>query len=311
MDWTRFWDGVDHYRRRGVYYARKNPQMLGFAAIVIFVSVVSYAAGGGCASDEVIVADEQVLVRDEVLAGVDLVPHVVQRGEFLHAIAEEHGVWWEEVLFANESYLRDQYETVCANHGRRNDPNRRGLFCNDRYNRPYGNTLMPGWELMIPIMDAPAAISIAVSQMGERVALVIDGTGSMDGDQDSVVQLYMGALREQGRILAGVWIYADGEVTQYDQGAVRSWSANELRRALETNGDMENTYGALRMAERASPDSVILITDERGDDWPSVITFDVPVVATCLPDQHSGYQCAETLRELAFRSGGRYVAFSD
>jgi hypothetical protein len=291
-------------------FVRKNHRTLGGVFGALFVFGVGILAGRGCggAPDAGQVASTVVTEQQIRPTVTQVTTHSVRRGEFLKSIALQHGVWWEEILLANERFLRAKYDEVCADFKRRNVPGRKGLFCNDRYNRPYGNTLLPGWTINVPLMDAPEPINAAVVRTGERVAIVIDDTGSMQEDRSIVAQLYLAALRQHGRTLVGVWMYADGEVREYDAGSVRTWTREQLQQELQTAGNVENTYGALRMAKRANPDSIILITDEPGDDWPSTIQFDVPVVATCLPDR-GNYTCEGTLQDLARNSGGQYVAY--
>jgi hypothetical protein len=225
--------------------------------------------------------------------------HVVRRGDFLKNIAPRYeNVGWESILVRNEDFLKSMYERTCGDRRDRNLPGRRGLFCNDRYNRPYGNTLMPGWELVIPAADAPQEIVDVVRRTeGQKVALVIDDTGSMRDDNRTVALYYDAALRDHGRDIVAVCLYADDDVRCVDAGNV----------GFRTVGEVENTWGALQAAADYNPDVIFLITDEAGDDWPRTWLFKSlpPVVATCLDD--GGFQCEQTLGELVTEFGGEYV----
>jgi hypothetical protein len=228
--------------------------------------------------------------------------HVVQRGDFLKNIAPRYqNVGWESILVANEGFLKAMYDQTCSRvpESRRNLPGRSGLFCNDRYNRPYGNTLMPGWKLAIPTADAPQEIVAVVQRtQGQKVALVIDDTGSMANDNRTVALYYDVALRDHGRDIVAVCLYADDEVRCVDEGNV----------GFRTVGEVENTWGALQAAADYNPDVIFLITDEEGDDWPRTWLFKSlpPVVATCLSD--GGFQCEAALQELVAEFGGEYVS---
>lgn len=228
--------------------------------------------------------------------------HKVVEGDFLRKIADKHKVSWEAVLLLNEDFLKKNYEKVCTKMGDkyRNNAHRSGVFCNDRYNRAYGNTLMPGWQLKIPATTAPATINQAVSQIqGKRVALVIDDTGSLGNDRQLVSEWYLAAFRTHNKNIIGVWLYADGQVRHYtDSAGVQ----------LKTMGNFENTHGALRVAAVEKPDSIILVTDEPGDDWmwPAVRNLP-PVVAHCLPDRAT-ISCEPNLRRLAVETHGQYMS---
>lgn len=79
---------------------------------------------------------------------------------------------------------------------------------------------------------------------------------------------------------------------------------------MQTRGNVENTYGALQKAQESSPDLIVLITDEPGDDWPSgAMAKFSPIIAHCLPEGGDGeYSCAPTLKRLvAATPGSRYV----
>lgn len=235
--------------------------------------------------------------------------HTVKSGEFLVAIANKYqNVGWEEILLANESFLKTKYDEVCGKKSQsyRSRPSRRGLFCNDRYRRPYGNTLMPGWQLIIPAGTAPPEIEDVVSQStGHQIAIVIDDTGSMGNDIQTVSQFYAAAVRKHGKEIIGIWLYADGQVRRYEANGTVSF---------QRAGGHENTYGALKAAAQAQPDTIILVTDEPGDDWRwpvGVGTMGLPpVVATCLPENGT-YECAGNLQRLVKEVGGKYVPYKE
>lgn len=226
--------------------------------------------------------------------------HIVQEGEFLISIAEKYSVNWEAMLYANETFLQKMYEEICVRYSEkyRNNPGRRGLFCNDRFRRPYGNTLLPGWKLTVPAQSAPQNIEQVVSKIeGDRVALVIDDTGSMTNDRQRVSQFYMAALRQYNKQLAGVWLFTDGHVRRYQHGEV----------IFLTSGQFENTYHALTEAAKIQPDAIVLVTDEPGDDWDWLKVPNLPpVVAHCLKDE-GYYPCETNLKRLAQATKGQYV----
>lgn len=232
--------------------------------------------------------------------------HIVRRGEFLRLIASRYNVGWEAMLLANERFLQTKYQEVCSDLSRnfRNRRQDRGTrkggqyYCNDRYNRPYGNTLRPGWRLAIPEKTAPTAIAEIVSKIkGDKIALVIDDTGSMSDDRQKVSEFYLAALRQYNKRIVGVWLYADNQVRKYEDGGIR----------LLTEGSYENTFGALTIAAREKPDAIILVTDEPGDDWQwSEVSSLPPVIGHCLPD--SGTEgCRETIQRLATETRGQFV----
>ena len=232
--------------------------------------------------------------------------HMVRRGQFLQWIAGQHNVSWPAMLLANESFLQTKYNEVCGDlsnnfRHRKGDrgTHKGGLFyCNDRFVRPYGNTLRPGWNLVVPTEVAPASIGALVAQIkGDKIALVIDDTGSMNDDRQRVSQFYLAAIRQYGKRLTGVWLYADGQVRRYEAGGVR----------FITNGNIENTFGALTEAVKSKPDAIVLVTDEPGDDWNwNALTGMPPVVAHCLPDQGQAF-CQQNLQRLAQETHGRYI----
>jgi hypothetical protein len=235
--------------------------------------------------------------------------HVVKRGEFLRNIAPQYrNVGWESILLANEDFLKAKYVETCDPLPVRytNNSRRRGLFCNDRYKRPYGNTLRPGWQLVIPAGQAPREVEEVIvdnTASGDDVAIVIDDSGSMAEDRRTVAQFYLAMLKKHGRNVEGVWLYVDGTVRKLDV-------PEDIEAEMTTAGKTENTFAAISEAAQSGPDKIILITDEAGDDWPGNLEqYNLPpVIATCL---HSGlaYECEPTLKRLAEVTKGQYIAY--
>lgn len=223
--------------------------------------------------------------------------HKVLKGQFLRWIADQHNVSWEAMLLKNEGFLQAKYSEVCKKYREQVKKAGNSLFCNDRYNRPYGNTLLPGWKLAVPSATAPAHIgSVVASLKGDTVALVIDDTGSMNNDRAEVAGFYLAALRQHQKKVVGVWLYADGKVRKYEAGGVK----------FLVNGNLENTFGALREAAASKPDTIVLVSDEPGDDWDwSQVSKLPPVVAHCLAEQGRA-MCASNLQRLATATKGRY-----
>ena len=225
--------------------------------------------------------------------------YVVKRGDFLRKIAQEHGVAWEAILMLNETFLQTKYEEVCNRMSPRYRNRHGGLFCNDRYNRPYGNTLVPGWEIKIPTTQAPSQIERAIQNIvGNKIAVVIDDTGSVENDRILMSEWYMAAIKTSRKQIVGVWLYADGRVRHYaETGEV----------VFLTTGGVENTFGALQEAAAEKPDSIVLVTDEPGDDWNwSEVKNLPPVTAHCLAEQ-GAYWCQTNLRKLAQETKGQYM----
>ncbi|MBI4433634.1 hypothetical protein HY632_02595 [Candidatus Uhrbacteria bacterium] len=235
--------------------------------------------------------------------------HVVKKDEFLRNIAPQYvNVGWEDVFLANMEFLQGEYDRVCSRKSSRyrNNPKRRGTFCNDRYKRPYANTLLPGWKLIVPLGKAPPEIDAVVGRTeGKRVALVVDTTGSMANDQRIVALFYSAALRKHGRQLTGVWLYGDGHVQRLDPDGFLRFSSY--------GGQLENTHGALKAATESQPDLIVLVTDEPGDDWvwPGPLSsMGLPkVIATCLSED-GDYLCEGNLQRLVKETGGEYVRYT-
>ena len=230
------------------------------------------------------------------------------RGDDLHIIAGKYAdVGWEQIGLANDDVLQAHYDRVCPGYWkrypyRRNRAGRHGHFCNERYGRPYLNTLTPGLKLGIPAATAPPEIVEIVKRVGgQRIALVVDDTGSMNDDQSytrQFAQYYVAAARQAGKEIVGVYLYADGEVRRYTPETV----------AYLTTGQEENTFGALREAASSGADTLILVTDEAGNDWPGRLRKrSLPeVIAHCLP-RAGRHDCQEPLDRLVDRMGGEVI----
>jgi len=238
--------------------------------------------------------------------------HTVQKGEFIRSIGPQLGVDPELLVLANRDFLSKKYAATCAglSGSYRDRPGRKGLFCNDRYRRPYANTLRPGWELCIPSQNVPLAIEKIVASMpGKKVAIVIDNTESMSDDRKTVATFYHQALQRHGRQIVGIFLY-NGSRSDGNKEVIRVTDVGEVN----VQGDFENTFEALRTAvEEVGPDLVYLITDEPGDDWPTSLEgIGFPtVVATCLPDERGIFECEKPLKRLAAATpGGQYVPIS-
>lgn len=275
-----------------------------YAAVAIVAVIILSLATYWWSGDKEITQNAGTVSREEVkLACIHT--HQVRRGEFIRFIAPQYGINPELVVLANRDFLTKKYDETCAQFpsSKRNRPGRKGLFCNDRYRRPYANTLRPGWTLCIPSEKVPVVVEqIVATTPGHRVALVIDDTGSMSDDRKAVATFYAQALERHGRNIVGIYLYADRRVN-------RVTAIGEAR----VQGDFENTFQALQSAiEEAGPDLVYLITDEPGDDWPaSLDNLGFPtVVATCLPDTAGYFECERPLKRLASATGGKYVPIS-
>lgn len=277
------------------------------AVVVALIVIVGILLFRGCSEDNVVptpvntsVPTQQASKPPIIVTEQPVTPHklyVVQKGDFLRKIADANGVGWEAVLLLNEELLKCKYEEVCTKLVHKP----KSLFCNDAYKRPYANTLSPGWELKIPTSVAPNGIAQAVAQIkGDRVALVIDDSGSIGNDRQVVSEWYLAAFRQSGKKIIGVWLYSDGFVRHYNDAA-------EIE--LRTVGSYENTYGALKTAALEKPDSIVLVTDEPGDDWGtwSGVNSLPPVIGHCLQDPMA-HSCEANLKRLAAETHGQYVS---
>ncbi len=266
--------------------------------MLIFVAIALGARRFGCAPQS-----EPFTELTPAQPTSDERVHVVKRGEYIVAIAKQYGppVGYEEMIARNEAWLRARYEHVYVKYSQRyrKGAGRRGHFCNDRLNRPYANTLLPGDELVIPSPTAPHAIdNIVAQEVGASAVLVIDDTGSMNNDRSIVAAWYATAMHSQGKAVKAVVLYSDGDV--------RTYSADQALESRRTSGQYENTRAALETAAKLKPETIVLVTDEPGDDWNELPELTSPkVVAHCLPDEVDGrYYCEETLQRLARSTNG-------
>lgn len=132
-------------------------------------------------------------------------------------------------------------------------------------NKKFGpaNTLDAGMVLVIPpANDASKQVKDAVAQApGPNIVLVVDSSGSMSDDRRDVARWYAQALRgSKDKRIAKVILYVDGGVRVYDGNL-------NLDEELTTNGGIENTRSAILRAAMFKPNSIIVVTDEPGDDW--------------------------------------------
>lgn len=203
-------------------------------------------------------------------------PYTVQKGESIIAIAKQKGVPWEAIIVANERELATRASERCAklSESYTKRAGRRGHYCNFLVvvaGRPMvnANSLQPGDLLQIPSVTAPIAIQQAITNVkGDRIVVVIDDTGSMGNDRERVSSWYLQAVKNSGKQIVRVIMYADGLVRELDAGNVNFLSS----------GGMENTRSALERAATYTPDAIVLLTDEPGDDWNSFRGLHLPPV---------------------------------
>lgn len=277
-----------------------------FGLLVCLAAVAAFALLAGCGSDET--AD------DDDVATVETAPepapsrqYVVQDGDSLWTIGLREGVDYLQIAVTNREYLVAKYDERCTQLlARYRGRHKRGWYCNDRRADTWANSLKPGDVLQIPEpmpAEAPPEIKEMieiVQNAPEPIALVIDDTGSMSDDRQIVMDWYLAIARDKGKEVTGVWLYSNGNVEYVNpRGTV----------TLSTTGGIENTYGALAEAagSRPRPASILLVTDEQGDDWDwSRVNALPPVFGHCLPD--GGYTgCEENLRRVARETGGGYI----
>lgn len=203
-------------------------------------------------------------------------PYIVRQGEFIIAIAKAQGVPWESIIVANERELAERASERCTklSESYTKRAGRRGHYCNSLIfvaGRPMvnANSLQPGDLLQIPSVTAPVAIQNAITNVkGNRIVVVIDDTGSMNDDRERVSSWYLQAVKNSGKQIVRVIMYADGLVRELDAGNVNFLSS----------GGMENTRSALERAASYTPDAIVLLTDEPGDDWNSFQDLRLPPV---------------------------------
>lgn len=232
--------------------------------------------------------------------------HVVRKGDYLVKIGQEIGVPWEAIFLENEAALAERAEERCSKLSDRytNNSRRRGHYCNERLKlngKPMvaPNSLQPGDTLVIPdVQNVPTAVSQAVAAVaGDEIVLVVDDTGSMSEDRQTVSAWYMAEVKNSGKRVTKVILYSDGYVRELDPSGTLE---------LNTLGSIENTRHALETAAGYHPDAVVLVSDEPGDDWNGFRGLKLPPVVA-----HSLDQSADAnLREVARLSGGTFVAGS-
>lgn len=230
----------------------------------------------------------------------------VQRGDTLTSIARMHNMDVQDVILRNAEFLLDRYRAVCGTKSVQytKSATRRGYFCNDNRHTSHANTLLAGWKIELPTKEAAASIVEEVTKLPwRRVALVVDATGSMQGNIQHVADHYRAALSRLGKHISGIWLFSDGRVWQVSQHTFLS--------DYKPTGRIENTYSALLEASKSNPEGIVLITDEEGDDWPRDwrLAHLPPVLAHCLQVQGSGpHLCEPTLTMLTrLVPGSRYV----
>lgn len=225
--------------------------------------------------------------------------HTVRKGEFLIGISNSYGVPWEGVMLLNETELARRAEERCGKLSKRYTHRTRGYYCNEtRYfrGRPMAsaNSLQPGDVLQIPAQTTPQNVAAAIVAIpGERIAVVIDDTGSMDDDRQRVGAWYTQAIRNSGKKIVRVILYADGRIREYDAGSVQ----------FQVNGNVENTRGALEYAAGLQPDAIVLISDEPGDDWGNFRGLRLPPVIAHSLNPYAD----ENLERVAQLTGGQFL----
>jgi hypothetical protein len=247
--------------------------------------------------------------------GVSAEEYTIKRGDTLRKIVQqqnvgrEHPFTVDELLIANPELLQRSLENCASkSDAYRTSATRTGYFCNEVRPGKYevgANSIVAGWKVRIPSASAPVEVAATIASVpGRRIALVVDATGSMSGNIGLLADQYRSAIRQHGKEVVGVWLFADGKV----------WTvrAENFLSEYKTGGGIENTYAALVEANRLRPDAIMLFTDEPGDDWPMDGRFAIaaPVFAHCLP-QHGGavHTCGPTLQKLVRAvPGSRYIA---
>ena len=285
-----------------------GPVLCVILGLALFATMLTaFVTLAGCGSDEI--ADD-----DDVVATIETMSHsapshqrVVQYGDSLWTIAAEEHVDWLQLAAVNRTYLVATYEVRCSQLRDQYRQRQRGWYCNDSRRDTWANSLKPSDLLQIPEplpAEAPQEIREMieiVENAPEPIALVIDDTGSMSDDRQVVMDWYLTIAHARNKRVVGVWLYADGKVEYIDPGGNVS---------LSTTGGMENTHSALSEAanSRPHPSSILLVTDEQGDDWQwDRVGVLPPVFGHCLPEYRNLYGCEENLQRLARETGGGYI----
>lgn len=228
--------------------------------------------------------------------------YTVKKGDFIIKIAEKYNVAWESIVLMNETSLRENAERRCADKPEtyKNNPHRRGHYCNtrvlDAHGQPlvYANTLQPGDVLKIPPKIAERDIRVALSRIhGNRIVVVIDDTGSMNDDRERVSAAYFEAIRGIGKQITRVLVFSEDQVRELDIE----------HPVFYTMGNHENTRAAIERAQAFDPDAIVLVTDEPGDDWGDLSTLrSVRVIAHSLNPMAD-----EMLRRVSNQTGGAFL----
>ncbi len=227
--------------------------------------------------------------------------HVVQSGEFLIKIANDHDVPWEAVAVVNETELARINAERCGLLNERYTKNTRrpGHYCNETVvigGKPMVNlnSLKAGDVLQIPFTTHPVVDAVIRDIPGQRIAIVIDDTGSMNNDNALVSAWYMRATEELGKELTTVVLYANGHTREF---------TNVGKVDFRVSGDVENTRNALEVAAASNPDAIVLVSDEPGDDWKGFWFLDLPPVYS-----HSlEVEAHDNLRKVSKKTGGQFM----
>ncbi|NQV11744.1 LysM peptidoglycan-binding domain-containing protein [Candidatus Uhrbacteria bacterium] len=225
--------------------------------------------------------------------------HVVVPGDSLAKIADQYdSVTFLDLEFQNETALKALYDERCTQLREGYRVRRNGKrYCNDRFPNAWANSLKPGDRIVVPVPSAPEMIHQIIKDAKPPIAFVIDDTGSMSNDRQVVTQWYLSASTQEDKEIVGVFMYADNGVRRYTPEGTE----------FLTMGQVENTHGALKEARKTRAKTIVLVTDEPGDDWNWSTVGDLPeVVAHCLPD-FDQYTCETNLERLVGVTGGQYV----
>ncbi len=281
----------------------------------LLIGLANWAITDNSAPTKPSVADPSVLGHIQpsggqvtsTLAQQKLTPYTVQKGEFIISIAAAQGVPWESIVIANETELAARAMERCGKLSEkyRKNHRRRGHYCNELIvinGKPMmsANSLQPGDVLQIPSTVAPAQIQQTITSIpGNRIVVVIDDTGSMRGegdgmdDRERVSAWYLQAVRNSGKQIIRVIMYADGYYRELDTGQIE----------FHATGGFENTRGALERAATYKPDAIVLITDEPGDDWNDFVGLRLPLVIA-----HSlNFAADNNMAQVARLSGGQFL----
>ncbi|HJN84953.1 MAG TPA: LysM domain-containing protein [Patescibacteria group bacterium] len=269
----------------------------------ILLSTLALGLTVGCGDDTTTTlgtawhGDTAIVVIEEAISQTKT--HVVEYGDSLWSIAQDYDdVSFLDLEFQNETQLKALYESRCTQLKDRYRVRSNGKrYCNDRYKDAWANSLKPGDRIVVPMPSAPEVIHQIIKDAKPPIAFVIDDTGSMSNDRQVVTQWYLSASTQEDKEVVGVFLYADNGVRRYTPEGTE----------FLTVGVLENTFGALSEAGKTSAETIVLVTDEPGNDWNWSSVVDLPeVVAHCLPD-YGRYTCEDNLERLVDITGGQYV----